>query len=133
MIQLLLLTRLLFFTASRTSTNIGHAPLHLPQVVQSTAFTGVIFKIENLDKSPDTEINGQKVLQYVLLPQKPENPIPIANIRKFSPTIQYRACPLIAGLLIDAAIAPIKINPTKYDHAITSFLFRGFLALLILS
>jgi hypothetical protein len=54
----------------------------LPQAVQSAAFSGVIFKIENLDKSPDTEINGQKVLQYILLPQKPDSPIPRVNISK---------------------------------------------------
>ena len=126
--------RLFFFTDARTSTSIGHASLHLPQAVQLAKFSGVILKTENLEKNPETVIKGQKVLQYVLLPQKPDNPMPRVNNTRFSPTIQYRETDsLIAGLLIDEIIVPIKINPIKYEHAITSFLFWGCFALGILS
>jgi hypothetical protein len=91
---------------------------------------GVILKTENFEKIPETEINGQNVLQYILLPQKPDSPIPKVNNTRFSPTIQYRETDsLIAGLLIDETIAPIKINPIKYENAMTSFLFLGCFAL----
>ncbi len=88
-IQVLLFILFLFFTKLLTSISIGQALSHLLQPVHLSGFTGLILKMEYLDKSPDIVIKGQNILQYERLPQMSDKPIPDVRMKIFSPTIHH--------------------------------------------
>ena len=86
-IQLLLFILFLFFTKLLTSISIGQTLSHFLQSMHLWEFTGVILNNENLEKSPDIDINGQNILQYARLPKKYDRMKPAESKKIFSPII----------------------------------------------